>query len=499
MKSKLLSILVFIASLGTLTSCEKDKAPDVVKENLNGVYLGDLDIMLGSVEVGKDVPQKIYITTTGDDVMKMELKNFSFDGLSLGDIVVENIKVVVADGKSSFTGAQKIKLVIGECDVNVVGFIQDGKCDMDIAVKTSVGDVKVDFVGTKMDADKSSEALITAFTIDSPLVIKAPVIDGKTIQIIFSSTATSEQVKTLVPTIVISKDATITPASGVAMDFTNPVVYTVISQDGITKNNYTVSLEKSGKYNFEEWVGEGDGSNLDYQMPLAWATSNPGVILISAIFPHLYAGGPIVKEGVGAVSKGVVITTANTTGAAATIFPAIPNITSGSLFKGVFIVDMANTLKSTKFGDPCLKKPLSVKGVFKYTAGEEYRHCADPANASHIAVVDASKKDQCAMSAVLYEVTSFYENENNDEKKYSEHLTGVNIFTSDKIVAIAQQFSSDTADFTNFELVMDYKKEYDSSKKYRLAIIFSSSKDGDKFSGASNSTLTIDEVEIVSE
>lgn len=45
----------------------------------------------------------------------------------------------------------------------------------------------------------------------------------------------------LVPTITVSKSATINPASGAARDFTNPVVYTVKAQDGTTQD-WTVTV-----------------------------------------------------------------------------------------------------------------------------------------------------------------------------------------------------------------------------------------------------------------
>ncbi len=47
-------------------------------------------------------------------------------------------------------------------------------------------------------------------------------------------------ITTLVPNITISQGATITPESGVAQDFTNPIEYTVTAQDGTTKKTYRV-------------------------------------------------------------------------------------------------------------------------------------------------------------------------------------------------------------------------------------------------------------------
>ncbi|MEI8123835.1 MAG: DUF5018 domain-containing protein, partial [bacterium] len=48
-------------------------------------------------------------------------------------------------------------------------------------------------------------------------------------------------ISSLTPIIVIPAGATISPASGVPQNFTNPVVYTVIAQDK-TKTTYTVRV-----------------------------------------------------------------------------------------------------------------------------------------------------------------------------------------------------------------------------------------------------------------
>jgi hypothetical protein len=46
----------------------------------------------------------------------------------------------------------------------------------------------------------------------------------------------------LAPTITISDGATVSPASGVAQNFTNPVTYTVTAQDGVTTQNYVATV-----------------------------------------------------------------------------------------------------------------------------------------------------------------------------------------------------------------------------------------------------------------
>jgi hypothetical protein len=45
------------------------------------------------------------------------------------------------------------------------------------------------------------------------------------------------------PVILISSEATISPASGVAMDFTNPVVYKVTDKSGTIANSYTATIK----------------------------------------------------------------------------------------------------------------------------------------------------------------------------------------------------------------------------------------------------------------
>ncbi|MCE1201127.1 MAG: DUF5018 domain-containing protein, partial [Bacteroidia bacterium] len=49
-------------------------------------------------------------------------------------------------------------------------------------------------------------------------------------------------VTSLTPTITVSAGATISPASGLAQNFSSPVVYTVTAQDGNTTKNWTVTV-----------------------------------------------------------------------------------------------------------------------------------------------------------------------------------------------------------------------------------------------------------------
>lgn len=134
---------------------------------------------------------------------------------------------------------------------------------------------------------------------------------------------------------------------------------------------------------------------------------------------------------------------------------------------------------STKFGVMFSDKPLEVKGSFKYTAGTPFYNKEG---------VEIDKKDECALSAVLYEVE--------DEK---ETLHGGNIYTAGNIVASAIFYSGDQKEYTPFSLKLTYHKEYDATKKYKFAVIFSASKDGAAYEAAVGSKLLVDNVSIICE
>ena len=87
---------------------------------------------------------------------------------------------------------------------------------------------------------KSTEKAISTFAFSgiSPAVNAS--ISGTTIS---AGVPFSIDVTTLVPTITVSTKATVSPASGSAQNFTNPVTYTVTAEDG-TSQKYTVTVTK---------------------------------------------------------------------------------------------------------------------------------------------------------------------------------------------------------------------------------------------------------------
>lgn len=483
MKKNVLYLLALICSLSFFTACNDDDKLEPIGDSVTGVYLGELKIALGDEKPGDDaekIAQKVYITKTGDNTIEMQLKNFSFGAIELGTIKVDQCEAIKEGESYKFKGAQSMKLEsVGDCDVALTGIIVGNKIDMDISVLAKADgatlNVQVIFSGTKLAADLSSEADMLTFTFDNPVVLQQPIIDGLNITFSVSENITDEELMSLVPTFTISANATVDKESGVETNFTGDVSYTVTSQDGIVAKTYIVRCIKKGLfdlYSFEDWT-----VSSKYSTPTGWATCNPAAALISW-FDGEY---PVTKFEVGSVGSAVKIMSVDTKGGTV-LGQKVPKVTSGTTFLGTFnaLAALGGALKTTKFGIMWDRKPLSVEGVYKYTPGKDYYVDMD---------IDNTKKDACAISAVLYEVA-----------KSSESLDGTNIYDETKITAIAQFTNgNEVSEFTPFKLELKYLKEYDPEKLYKFAVIFSSSVDGAAYNGAIGSTLIVDEVSIVSE
>lgn len=78
---KKLILFLFVALLTQVfTSCKDDDVYHITDTDLNGVYLGtmDVDAPFGGVQLGADdIKQKIYITKTGENLVTLQLKDFT--------------------------------------------------------------------------------------------------------------------------------------------------------------------------------------------------------------------------------------------------------------------------------------------------------------------------------------------------------------------------------------------------------------------------------------
>ena len=502
MKKNLVFLLMAFLTLN-FTACNDDDDPVYpVDEELAGTYKGTLEIELDGNTIASNLPKNVTIANAGNNAISLELKDFSFMGLNLGTIKIENCALKQVGETYSFTGNQELTLAqpIDKCGVIVEGTIGNGKTKIDL-------DIDVAALGQKVEVlkgDENSEAKILTFTIDNPIILEQPVIDETTHTITFkvSDEATKEDLSALKPQFTISEKATVSPVSGVAQNFSDgkTVTYTVIAENGTTVE-YSVSISMKGQiFGFEDWVAgvEGQEPDMTFYEPVGWASSNTGAHFLKAFS---LADSYVVMETNDAHSgeKAALIKSIDTKGQDLYLAKA-PKVTTGTLFLGKFITDIANTLNSTKFGIPYSNKPISVKGWYKYTPGEKFYVCEAPySDNCHNSTLDESKQDQFSINAVLYTTDEY------DTEEWSDCLTGVpndndnNILESSRVAAIATISGGAQAEWKEFEIRFEYKKEFDPNQKYRLSIAFTSSKDGDKFWGAPGSELIVDDIELVVE
>jgi hypothetical protein len=276
--------------------------------------------------------------------------------------------------------------------------------------------------------------------------------------------------------------------------------YIVTSEDGLWHRSYTVNITPvvrtvvdTIKYDFENfelepsahkyyiWHNEqGNGSFGN-----GWANGNPGFRLSRGTArPDEYPTTPLPNSFDG---YGVKLTTCDTGP-----FGQMVNkrIAAGNLFLGAFNLASAlsDALRATHFGIPFDRKPVMLKGYYKYKPGQTYQD----RNGNPV----SGTTDKASIYAVFYK--------NHDNAGNSVMLDGTNIKTSPLVIAIADMgFVTPTDSWTEFTIPFNYTGTVDAnilqSLGYNLTVVFSSSLRGDQFEGAIGSTLCIDKVRVVCE
>ena len=219
------------------------------------------------------------------------------------------------------------------------------------------------------------------------------------------------------------------------------------------------------------------------------ATSNPGAAMLHSF--NQLTEWPALEDVQGVSGSAAKLVTLDTRKTAAAIMGA--GITSGSLFTGRFAFgEGSTTIEYTKFGVLYPKKPLFFKGVYKFTPGHPFIETHKKSGFPQYEFIETDAIDECAIQAVLYTITS-----------EDETLDGTNIDSDDERIVARARLEDGTAkdDWTPFNLEFKWKEgaAYDATKTYKLAIVCSSSKDGANFNGAANSTLIVDELEVIGE
>lgn len=340
---------------------------------------------------------------------------------------------------------------------------------------------------------ENMEADILAMTLPDSVLIAPPSITNTSITAFVNFSRLN--IKAVTPQFTLTDGASIHPAPGTPQDFSRPVTYIVTSEDGIWKKEYRVSLLQNtapDMFRFENWTINPDGN---YYVPYEvvegehqniWASGNSGFSLIAPEKrPEAYPTQRTAQAFQGEYAAYLETKSTGSLGA----LVGMP-IAPGNLFLGSFDAAKALTapLEATIFGIPFNKKPLRLTGAYRYVSG-------GPVTDKTGKPVVPERQDLCDIYAVLFKPTPGKPN-----------LNGANILTDASVVAIARLSSgaaTPAPGYQRFDLPFDYQSEINANDlaavAYKIAIVFSSSRDGATFVGSVGSKLFVDDVKVVTQ
>lgn len=342
------------------------------------------------------------------------------------------------------------------------------------------------------DEAPNAEADILSCILPAEILKREPIIRNNSITLMVKP---NTDITHQAPEFTLTDGATIIPPSGTELDFTTPQQYVVTSESGKWKKTYTVTFtidDISTYYTFEDTLITAE-SKGDYFVfidkstngdQMEWASGNPGFRLTGVA--HDAYDYPTVQDNNGYIGKCIKLVTRDTGSFGSQV--GMP-IAAGNLFTGTFNVLSALTdaLKSTQFGLPFYHKPLRLSGYYKFKAGETFYSKGEAV---------AGRKDIFNIYAMFYET--------DEQTKTLDGYFKAQGYAHPNLVSLALiKNPTETDNWTHFDLPFKpvEGKEIDAEKlrngKYNIAIVFSSSIDGDTFDGAPGSTLWLDEIELV--
>lgn len=327
------------------------------------------------------------------------------------------------------------------------------------------------------EAPLNPEADIKEFTIDAQFLSSTTIIDQANSKILIYLKPDAYQ-NGVSPTLKLSKGATVSPASGTKLNFSQPVFYTVQSESGENQKIYEVDVVEIGNwtFNFETWTAN---TTDKYEFPLdnnvqLWSSGNPGAALAGVAQQADAYPTKSTVNGLNGTKAAEMRTIPGTTLSEFLGIKLIP----GSFFLGDFNANQAliNPLAATEFGQPYFELPDKFTGYYKYTPGATFQD----QNGNAV----SGQTDRFSLYAVLYNGPT--------------RLNGTNINTSDQVVARAElpNTTSPTA-FMRFEVPFNYIPGKVAGNNLMVAIVASSSYQGDQYRGAIGSKLTVDSLRII--
>lgn len=494
MKKRTYYILLLSVFTGLFCACQDDAVTNNITAEeaapFIGVYKGKMTPNVDGV-TANEMWQQVKVITDENGKLQMRMEAFRVNNIEFGNIILENIEGSQENGKTMEFMAKTNQTLYNISNANIVakGNIDGATMAIDFTIQSvSTPTINASMVAQKRDRLENDTAQILSMWFNDERIIMQPDIiqDSYSINFYITDTLADSVQMVLYPQFELTPGATIYPAAGDSVNFSNGrVFFTVWAEDSIHRTNYTVYPGKAQalRYNMDFWETrpkDETNSDLAYLTPQeqTWQTGNEalrywkkqGIYGMQSPF-SVEKETQLVKAGDAAVK----ISTRYVNG-------ATPALQAGVFYTGdEFKVDLDEPLKSIRFGTLFETKPLKIKGWYSYTPGTQYYQNNLPT---------AEMTDTCRISAILYEI--------NDE---NQTLDSLDIYNDEKIIAIGmfESGATTTNEYMPFEIKISYIKSYFFTKQYKLALIATPSRDGASFSGADGSTLWLDEIEIISQ
>ena len=345
----------------------------------------------------------------------------------------------------------------------------------------------------------NTEADITACTVNGATILTTDIDYYHTFDKslnaypIYIEVSNETNLSALTPVFKLTPGAVISPESGTTHNFNTPVRYTVTSEDGNWHRTYALIIHHPQTksipttYHFET-ANTQDKYHILYEKAdgyttLTWASGNQGFALTGG--GNKPSNFPTFLSNEGRSGNCVKLVTRSTGSLGMMVNKPIA---AGNLFMGKFnmINALADALNATNFGTTFYYKPLTLSGYYKYKAGEKFYD-----NGKY-----TDQKDTFEIYAAFFERT--------DSVEYMNGHLAANDFRHDQMVALARVTDrKESDDWVHFIIPFNYDR-YDKSVDigklrsglYSIAVVMSSSKEGDRFRGAPGSTLMVDDLEI---
>lgn len=157
--SVLKTLVLASAALIGLISCEKDNGPSV--SDVPGTYSGQMTVSVGDVP-GEPFTDEVIISSVSGNTVSITIEDFSFMGLSLGDVSLPECTLTENGDGFSISGGDTLELALGsmtmtaEAEITSGSYLNDA-ISLELAINAELlgqpMEVTVTFEGSKPAAE----------------------------------------------------------------------------------------------------------------------------------------------------------------------------------------------------------------------------------------------------------------------------------------------------------------------------------------------------------